>query len=137
MNNPRNTHGYTMIELLVVLTIIGILTGAAAALATQSFRHMTRIAARNNAYAQFDVLWSSSLEHRRNYPQFPTSVLEIDYVPPMGSLWEAPVTEAAPGLGIDRAVRWVLRGKPGTPLEGRMCSQTIYTEGRDERLCAF
>lgn len=133
----KGEHAFTMIELIVVLTILGILTGLSAKLATEQFRHMAKIAAKNNAYAQFDVLWSASLEHRRNYPQFPTSVLEIDYVPPMGSLWETPVTEAAPGLGIDRAVRWVLRGKPGTPLEGRMCSQTIYTEGRDERLCAF
>lgn len=133
----RRAHGFTMIELIVVLTILGILTGMAASLATQQFRHMARLAARNNAYAQFDVLWASSLEHRRHYPQFPTTTLEIDYVPPVGSLWAVPETESAPGLTLDRAVRWVLRGKVGSPLEGKTCTQTIYTEGRDERSCAF
>ena len=126
-----------MIELIVVLTVIGMLTVLSVPLAVQQFRSMSRLAAKNNASAQFDVLWALSFSYRRDYTRFPDTLDQVDFTPPAGSPWEPPVAQAVPGVEVERAMRWVLVGRKGSAIEGRTCTQTIWTEGRDERTCDF
>lgn len=129
----RSNGGFTLIELVVVLAILGILL----ALAVPRY-----LGARKRAYkAEIDnilqELKTLSWAYYHEQDLFPSLVTDIPMDMPSGAAWNTPVVSA--GGGNASFVTWTSSGlSGGAPVEpADLCSVTVSQTGDSAQGCSF
>jgi general secretion pathway protein G len=119
-NRDRNS-GYTLMELLVVLAILGLLAGIAAPEMTRYFAHGQK----NAAQTEIATLTASLHLFRTDVGRYPTTAEGLDALltaPPDAENWNGPYVKSASALNDPWGQGFIYRS-PGSQSDFELFSQ--------------